>query len=501
VGRPEEAEDMFDVITYDKGGSVLRMIERYLGDDTFRRGLNLYLDTHRFANTETTDLWDALEAASGQPVRAAMSTWVDQPGHPLVSASLGGPFELVLSQRRFLLDGGAPDSDQIWGVPVSLRYATIDGRLEHDQLLLQDTATTVPLKGEPAWLLVNEDAWGVYRAYYSDELGQRLLPILGQLSNRERLSLVSDLWATTVAGLTPLEQPIQLWRALHNDRDPDVWWAMSAELGLLDLLCDEQDRGALRRFVVELAGELFTEMGWGGDGRADDARTSSYESPEGAPREARLRARLVTLLGTLGADGAVQAEARRRLALADAGAAALSPDLATAVAQVVARAGGEEEWAVLYAHYKDASTPQDEVRYLQSLGGFNDEALLRRAIDLTFSGEVRNQDAPYLLMSILGRREGCVLAWEAIEERWEEMQERWPSNSIHRMLEALTSLASAGDEMTARAEAWLDTHPLARGKLKLLQARERLNVNLAFKKRVAPLLGAALVVHLPSQER
>ena len=88
VGRPEEAEDMFDVITYDKGGSVLRMIERYLGDDTFRRGLNLYLDKHRFSNTGTTDLWDALEVASGEPVRTTMGTWVNQPGHPVVSVEL-----------------------------------------------------------------------------------------------------------------------------------------------------------------------------------------------------------------------------------------------------------------------------------------------------------------------------------------------------------------------------------------------------------------------------
>src|SRR6202044_1897408 len=76
VGRPEEAEDMFDVITYDKGCSVLRMIERYLGDETFRYGLRLYLDRHQYGNTDTIDLWGALEDASGQPVRATMSTWV-----------------------------------------------------------------------------------------------------------------------------------------------------------------------------------------------------------------------------------------------------------------------------------------------------------------------------------------------------------------------------------------------------------------------------------------
>ncbi|HTV10520.1 MAG TPA: M1 family metallopeptidase [Acidimicrobiales bacterium] len=506
VGRPEEADDMFDVITYDKGASVLRMIERYLGDETFRRGLNLYLDTHRFSNTDVTDLWDALESASGQPIRAAMSTWVDQPGHPLVSASLTGPFELTLSQRRFLLDGGAPDAEQTWAVPVSLRYGTAEGGVEHDQLLLQDVSTTVPLKAVPTWLVVNEEAWGVYRTYYSEDLRGRLLSSHTGLSNRERLSLVSDMWATTVAGLVSLPSSLEVWWTLRDDRDPDVWWAISSGLGLLDLISHEEDRQRLHSFVVALAGGLFDDLGWGpaihpqgarGQGQRLGGNGASGESPQ----QARLRARLVTLLGTLGSDDAVRTEARKRLALADAGEAPLPPDLATAVAQVVASAGGDEEWSVLYCHYKDAATPQDEVRYLQSLGGFSNGALLSRSIELTFSGEVRNQDAPYLLMSILGKREGSVLAWEAIEAHWEEMQRRWPANSIHRMLEALPGLAGTSHAAADRALAWLDAHPLPRGELKLRQARERLKVNLAFRERIAPLLRAALEDALNQRER
>jgi hypothetical protein len=201
---------------------------------------------------------------------------------------------------------------------------------------------------------------------------------------------------------------------------------------------------------------------------------------------------LVTLLGTLGSDPQVQAEARQRLADADAGQVPLPPDLATAVAQVVAAAGAEPEWEVLYSHYKRAATPQDEVRYLHALGGFSGADLLRRSLELAFSGEVRSQDAPYLLMVILGRRQGCLLAWEAIEAHWDEMQARWPSNSIHRMLEALPALAAAGEAGVERAVAWLDAHPLARGELKLRQSRERLQINLAFKQRMEPLLAAAL---------
>ena len=180
VGRPEEAEDMFDVITYDKGGSVLRMIERHLGDDNFRRGLNLYLDKHRYSNTDTTDLWDALEVASGQPVRATMGTWVNQPGHPLVSVELAADGTRPKAVAAALPSRRRHGRRPALGCPrqpalrhrrrsAPTRAVPARGRLDHRR----------PSRKKPAWVLVNEGAWGVYRVRYSDELRGRTVRRLG----------------------------------------------------------------------------------------------------------------------------------------------------------------------------------------------------------------------------------------------------------------------------------------------------------------------------------
>jgi puromycin-sensitive aminopeptidase len=486
VGRPEEAEDMFDVITYDKGGSVLRMIERHLGDATFRRGLNLYLEKHQYSNTITTDLWDALEVASGQPVRATMGSWVNQPGHPVVSVKLADEgTELELSQRRFLLDGGS-DDDSLWVVPVSLRYQTSDGATFREQLLLQGASTTVSLKDRPNWVLVNEGAWGVYRVRYDDELRMGLLGALDQLDDRERLSLAVDTWSAAVAGVAPLENALQLWSALRGEQDPDVWWAISGALGLLDLVATDQELPLLQGLTQRLAGGIFEQVGW-----------APADGAEETPRQVRLRARLVTLLGTVGADERVRAEARRLLADAEAGRAPLPPDLATAVAHIVGAAGGNEEWELLHSRYKKASTPQDEVRYLHALSEFPTAELLQRSIDLAFSDEVRSQDAPFLLAGIFARREGCVVAWEAIEQHWDEMLKIWPPNTIHRMLDSLPSLVAGGDDTISQALGFLDRHPLARGERKVAQARERLGVNVAFRRRVAGQLPSLLANGAP----
>jgi puromycin-sensitive aminopeptidase len=479
VGRPDEVQDMFDVITYDKGAAVLRMIERHLGEENYRRGLHFYLDKHRYGNTDTTDLWDALEVASGQPVSATMGTWVDQAGYPLVSAGLTTDGRsLNISQRRFLLDGRT-DDDSRWVVPVSVRYATKDGTPEHEQLLLEDESTTIDLKGDPDWIVVNESAWGFYRVYYDDGLRQRIFASLAQLDGRERLRLVSDTWAETVAGMLPLTTPVELWSLLSDDRDPDVWWGISGGLGLLDLVAADDNRATVSATARRLAGGVFSAIGW-------------QPGADETPRVARLRARLVTLLGTLGADGDVRAEARQALADADAGRAPLPPDLATAVARVIAAGGGAEAWDLLYSHYKNATTPQDEVRYLDALGGFPEAELLRRSIDLAFSGEVRSQDAPFLVGGILSRRDGCTVAWEAMEQHWGEMLERWPPKALQRSLESLPGLAAAGDAYAQRVFDWLDSHPLGLGERRVMQARERLTINLAFKGHVDDQLGPAL---------
>jgi puromycin-sensitive aminopeptidase len=106
VRSPADADAMFDVLTYQKGGSLLRMLEQYLGAERFREGVSHYLRTHAYANTETGDLWDAIEETSGEPVRRIMDPWIWQPGYPLVRASVDPdePATLRLHQRRFLFD-------------------------------------------------------------------------------------------------------------------------------------------------------------------------------------------------------------------------------------------------------------------------------------------------------------------------------------------------------------------------------------------------------------
>ncbi|MGC2276207.1 MAG: M1 family metallopeptidase, partial [Candidatus Binatus sp.] len=153
VRSPEDCRAMFDILTYEKGAAVLRMLEQFLGENVFRDGIRLYLKKHQFNNTETSDLWDALEAASREPVRKMMDSWIFQPGFPIIDAAPTADGRgLKISQRRFFYL--VEDNAQLWHVPVMVRAKTDKGISTH-KVLLTGKETTIELSGKLEWALLN----------------------------------------------------------------------------------------------------------------------------------------------------------------------------------------------------------------------------------------------------------------------------------------------------------------------------------------------------------
>jgi puromycin-sensitive aminopeptidase len=483
VGRPEEAEAMFDVLTYQKGAAVLRMLEQYLGPEPFRQGISQYLTEHSHGNTETTDLWDAIEAASGEPARAVMDSWIYQGGYPLVSVGLSADGEtLTLSQQRFLYRDRDRSSEERWQVPINLRLSS-GGQVKTARVLLADASTEVAVPSPLDWVVVNAGAWGFYRVRYEESLLPAIRAVMHeQLSPLERLTLVSDTAASMMAGRSPVADFLSLVAQLPAERDPDVWGAGLGPLGLLDRILPDADRPLLQAFVRGIVQPVLDGLGW-------DALAGSVE-PE---RTGTLRARLLSAVGTIGADPAVRAEARARLERYFADPTTLAPDLVPAVVTIAAYSGGEDVYRLMYDRFKAAATPQDQVRYLYALAAPEDPDLLSRTLSLCLSGEVRTQDAPYVIGSVLTSRAGARRAWPFIEEHWDTIRSRFPDNSIPRLLEAMSALADA--DLARQIHAFLDTHPVPQTK-PVAQSLEKLDNNVAFAARVAPDLPAALAAAL-----
>ena len=474
VVAPKDAEAMFDVLTYEKGGAVLRMLEQYLGPEVFRAGVRRYLATHRFANAETTDLWKALEEACGQPIPEMMDGWIFRQGYPLVTVAPEGTGETVrFSQRpfRYLRDDG--DAAATRHIPITYR-ARVNGHILHGRLLLSAMDGCVHFPGRPDWLVVNEGGHGFYRVHYGPDLLASLLGTPAEtMTPIERFNLVNDAWAEALAGMLSASAFLDLAAHFMGETDRHVWTPLLASLGYLSRVVPPDLRPQLERLVRARLGDAMARLGW--SPRPDDSELV---------RE--LRGEILRAIGTLGNDEQTQRAARERYA-ADGEPGALDPNVFTAVLAIVAHTGGETEYTEFLARFKTAKTPQDEQRYLRALSDFRSPDLIRRTLDLSLNGEIRTQDAPFLVRDLLMGPHSRELTWAFVKEHWGEMERLYPSQSgLRRLCEGITGLATPALERDARA--FFATRTVAFGGQTLMQYLERLRVAVAFQEReTAPL--------------
>jgi puromycin-sensitive aminopeptidase len=485
VESPDDAEGMFDVLTYEKGGAVLRMLEQYLGEDPFRDGVRHYLATHAYGNTETTDLWDAIEEVTGQPVRRIMDSWIFQGGHPIVSIERAGPAAVRLHQERFRLseaidpEGGRRDGlGDTWSVPVVLRVGTTGGDEREVRVLLEEREATIDLgDDEVAWVVGNGGGEGAYRVRYSAELRRALIDHgIGALGVLERYGILNDAHGAAIAGTMTAPELLELTRAYADEPDGAVWKLLAAVFDDLDRLLDDPHRPALAAHVRAVAGPALRRLGFS-------------VAPEDDDRTRELRGTLLRLAAILGEDPEAVAEAERLRAAELAEPGAVDPALAGAATAVAAHHGGAEAFATGYARYQAAATPQEEVRELYNLARTRDPASFQQLLERTLT-EIRTQNAPYLLRGMLANRSLGPEAWAFVRQHWAEVNERFPSNSIVRMLEGVRGFTDAA--LSADVQGFFAEHEVPQGTLQLAQHLERQRTGVALRQRDGAALAAAL---------
>jgi puromycin-sensitive aminopeptidase len=471
VHAPEEAQAMFDVLTYQKGAAVLRMLQQYLGEQTFRDGVNLYLKAHAYGNTETGDLWDALEQASGQPVRRTMDSWIFQEGYPLVTLEpANGIGALAVSQQRFIYLGEEGANKTIWQVPVIIRSSAAVGT-EELRLLLSDERAQLRLPQGSGWVVGNAGGHGFYRVRYARELLDRLLPRIQQdLSPIERFNLLSDSWAATLAGYVPLADFLDLTALYREDLDETVWTLLVGAFSSLRRMMGEDERPAIAALVRDRLSGIAQTLGWQpGQGESDRTR--------------ELRGMILSALGVMGEVVEVRREAERYYSSYLQDRSSVDPNLVPALVSILASAGGESRYEEFWQAYKSAPTPQEEQRYLFALAGFRDVNLLNRTLEHTLDGEVRTQDAPFLVRSVMANKAGAEPAWRFTKDHWDEMTARYPESGITRMCEGVTTLTTP--ELESDVRAFFATHEVKQAGKQLDQHLERLHMGVLFRQREA----------------
>jgi puromycin-sensitive aminopeptidase len=468
VNSPDECSAMFDVLTYEKGASVLRMLEQYIGADVFAEGVSLYLKKHEYGNAETTDLWDGIEEASKEPVRQMMDTWIFQEGYPMINVDVDADGKkLTISQQRFFYLHDKHKSKQLFHVPIMLKAKTDKGPWAKKFILNSET-TTIDLPGKVEWVVLNEGGHAFYRVAYSARLQDKLVAHLSDLAAIERFNLVNDSWAATVAGITPLAQYVKLIELFADEKDKNVWSIIIASLSYLYRALDSGNRAKLADFTSKLLAGIHAKLG--------------FEPKQGEDElTGQLRGMLIAALGTIGNDKQVQSKAKELYGKYEKDRTAIDPNVAQAVVSVVAFAGDEAAYNKYVEAFKNAKTPQDEQRFLFALAEFQNEHLLKKTLELTINGEVRTQNAPYVIQKMMMNAYARNIVWDFVKKNWKTLVEKYPPNTIPRMCEGVTCLVDA--KLEKEVEEFFAKHEVKQGGKTIDQHLERLKVAVAFKGR------------------
>ena len=474
VETNEQINEVFDGIAYEKSAAVLRMIETYVGPESFRKAIASYLTKYAYSNAAGEDFWTEIARVTGRPVDRIMRSYVDQAGAPVLTvrnACVAGASEISVSQSRFVVGAEASTARQSWTLPACFKTTSGQPRCE----VIDRPAQTSKASGCDN-VFANADARGYYFSEYSPDAARALGRSAGGLKPVERLSLLGDEWWMMRAGRHDIDVFLDIAGTMAGDDTPAVVEAIANRLTFAaNNVVDPGQQPAFQRWIRERFGPPLATLGLPGDLRdSDDLQTR--------------RAALAMLVGVGGNDPEVQRRARDLALGYMKDPDSLPPSLAPTILQVAAVAGDR----ALYDQYvaqlaRLGSQPEEYYRFFNALSWFRDPGLVKASLDLSISPAIRTQDTGTLIAALLARPWSRTATWEFTKAQWKTLTDKLGTfqgiPTIVTSLGVMCTPAQAAD-----VKQFFAKNPVASVERGLQQAIERAEQCAAVDLRQSPAL-------------
>ncbi len=453
---------MFDGIAYGKAGAVIGMVENYLGKEVFRQGVHNYLVAHLYGNATAEDFWNAQTANSHLPVDKIMSSFVIEPGVPLLTVSERQATGVPVAQSRFFVSMG-PDlgREQRWTVPVCLKTnAAPICRV----LTPEDRSIPIPMDVGLPVLYVNAGAKGYYRtAYTPAQYNAIVTKAETSLTPPEKIGLLGDRWALVRSGQGSVGDYLDLVLALKADPNAAVLDTAHQQMEKIESqIATDEDREAFRAVVRREFGPVYRALGSPVKGESFDRQ--------------QLRAILFEMLGEA-RDPGVLAEAQaltaRALAVDNKKDKTLDSTLSDAAVLVSSSNGDAALYDKVLAVSQNSTDPEEQEEALRTLARFRDPALVKRTLDYTVSGEVKNQDSWGVLVVLLRDRETQGQAWDYIRTNWDRVKAQLTVSSGEEIVRATGHFCSV--ERRDEVAEFFATHKVEASARTLATAVDNIN--------------------------
>ncbi|KAJ3692007.1 hypothetical protein LUZ60_012357 [Juncus effusus] len=483
VNHASEIDEIFDEISYRKGASVIRMLQSYLGAETFQRALASYINKFAYSNAKTEDLWAVLEKESGEPVNKLMSSWTKQQGYPVVSVKKSNGV-LELNQTQFLSSGAVGTGN--WIVPVTLCTGSYENQ---KKFLLEEKDKKINISDiNGKWIKLNVNQTGFFRVSYDKELaaGLKLAIESKQLNSSDRYGILDDYYALCMACKQNLSSLISLMAAYKDETEYTVLsHIISISLRIVSMVADAAPEllTGTKAFFVGLLEPFAAKIGW-------DPKEGDKHS------DAMLRGELLTALSELGHSRTVS-EAKRRFEafVGDRNTSLLPPDTRRAAYVAVmqtTQSGNKSGFESLLKIYRESDLSQEKVRVLSALATCPDPSVVVEVLNFLLTPEVRNQDVVNGLGGI--SFESCDVAWTWLKENWEYIAKTYGSGFlITRFISYIVSLFSSDEKANEVEEFFASrTKPFIARTIKQSVEKIRINANWARNIKSDKSLGDVL---------
>ena len=463
VNSPAEIREIFDAISYDKGGCVLRMLENYVGEPNFQKGLKKYLSDFKYKNAKGQDLWDAIGKASGMPVTTMINTWLKQPGFPLVEINQDGN-NLKIKQKRYLLESDKKFSKGLWSIPLSLGLEK-----ETSKTLFSKKSMSVKLPKNTIGFVANYGRKGFYRVKYDEGILLDLKMLVDQkrIPPIDRWAIQNDLFSLCVSGDEQVRNYLDFSDAYFDEDSYLASVNVAHNLASLYFrVFDEKFIEEIRSYAINYFRKILSNLGW--EPQKSDKHT-----------DALLRTFTIAVLGKMN-DDSVTVEAIKKYHKFLKSPSSLSPDLIETICSIAAWNGNSKTFAELKKLYTNAKTMEEKLRFLGAMCGFQDKKLLVRTLNFSQTSEVRSQNMQLPIMKVAGNPYGEKVLWPWLKKNWKNINKKVGHGNplFNRIVASIAGVAD--DSMENEIKLFFKNNPTPGTERTQSQTLERIRINSKF---------------------
>ena len=459
VETPDQAEEMFDVLTYEKGSTVLRMFQMFIGEEAFQNGVEAYLNKFKFENTNSSDLWDALSEASNQPLNKILPFWIREKGYPFLQVDCSNNF-LTIKQKPFLLKNVETDKNNIKPVPVQIKFLDTGNE---EKFLLDEAERVIDLKNLGEVPHINSGGWGFFHTFYDDEVFENILANFDKLNDLEKYRLLEDKWMQFKKTPTDIKDFYKFLMFFKKEKDEDIWIYMSSIIATLANLFESNNSDSFKAFVRDLTDELHNELGF------EVKKDEELEIKEVRDTINKLRAKNLDDDAFIKKFSDIFKENKME---------SISEGTFFSSILFISALDETNKIEIFLEKFENAESPQMQGRYRAVLGQVRDQNASKKIVEFMLDGRIRGADCPYILASMITNKYIGKKSWKVIKENFNDLLSVMPDWTASRILDALPAIYD--EEFAGDIKNFIKKNPLPSSEKLAAQKLERLEANIEF---------------------